>query len=607
MKKKFLSLCMIGAMLLTTLPLTAFASENDSTVDDANLPFGDVNVSDWYHDAVDYVYQEGLMTGTSDTTFEPNLSTTRAMIVSILYRLEGNPDLSTEDLGDPFEDVAGDAWFAAPVYWARLNGIVNGYSDSAFGPNDAITREQLAAILYNYTVFKGGDVSASTDLSAYSDAGQISSWATTVMSWANAEGLINGMTADTLEPQGTATRAQVAAILQRYLSDTSTPEEPSEGDTATLMIGLPDDMQRVEVTLDEVSPETVLAALAEETGWNLTLATPVQHNANGYAIVAFANNSGVYTEPPAEQKDEYHVYDVESWMYTVLNSVAETLQANGAVGVFFTAPNGDDMIIENGGVRLYLSNTFVWNYNIAYQTNHLPDDRLGFYALLGTGNSAVPQPASALGVPLTIICAADNATFDPDAVVTVYDENGDVYDTFTLGEENAITKVEDPLYGKLYNLDHATTYVSTILKNFTSGTYSVTLPDGAFSANGLSSKGIDQGQLTLNIGDYGIVSTTLPFVGEITLGTPYTMTIALDGTTADKAIFVYDEEYYDFSVDSIDETTTVTITPRKLISGPESYDVDFYIGYYKDGSYVADQGFTYNIVEPETDTPETDA
>lgn len=135
------------------------------------------------------------------------------MIVSILARQENVT--SAEDAG--FTDVAAGDWFATAVNWAAREGIVAGFEDDSFRPNAAITREQLAAILCNYSAWKGEDTSARADLSRYSDAAEISSWATDVMQWAVAEGLISGMTADELQPQGNATRARVAAILQRYL------------------------------------------------------------------------------------------------------------------------------------------------------------------------------------------------------------------------------------------------------------------------------------------------------------------------------------------------------------------------------------------------------
>lgn len=191
--------------------ITATFAEADEP--ECALPFVDVHANDWFFDPVCYVYREGLMTGTSATTFAPNATTTRAMIVSILARQENVT--AAEEAG--FTDVAAGDWFATAVNWAAREGIVAGFEDESFRPNAAITREQLAAILCNYSAWKGKDTSARADLSRYSDAAEISSWATDVMRWAVAEGLISGMTADELQPQGNATRAQVAAILQRYL------------------------------------------------------------------------------------------------------------------------------------------------------------------------------------------------------------------------------------------------------------------------------------------------------------------------------------------------------------------------------------------------------
>ena len=173
--------------------------------------FIDVAPNAWYKDAVQYAYAGGLMTGVSADAFAPEQTTTRAMIVSILARLEG----VTSAQAAGFADVS-DEWYATAVNWAANVGVVNGYEDNTFRPNQPITREQLAAILMNYSAYKGQDVSARADLDNYTD--QPSAWATETMSWAVAEGLISGVTADQLQPQGNATRAQVAAILQRFLA-----------------------------------------------------------------------------------------------------------------------------------------------------------------------------------------------------------------------------------------------------------------------------------------------------------------------------------------------------------------------------------------------------
>lgn len=178
---------------------------------DVSEIFTDVPANHWAQAAIQYVYDNGLMTGVSDTAFAPEATTTRAMIVSMLARMENVT--SAADAG--FTDVAADDWYATAVNWAAANGIVNGISDDTFAPNDPITREQLAAMLMNYAQWKGQDTSARADLSGYSDAP--STWASEAVQWAVAEGLLAGVTDDELQPQGQATRAQVAAILERFL------------------------------------------------------------------------------------------------------------------------------------------------------------------------------------------------------------------------------------------------------------------------------------------------------------------------------------------------------------------------------------------------------
>ena len=186
-------------------------TEPEEPSTDVSDLFIDIAPDAWYKDAVQYAYDNGLMTGVSDTEFAPEATTTRAMIVSILARLEGVE--SAQAAG--FADVDDNDWYATAVNWAANVGVVNGYEDNTFRPNTAITREQLAAILMNYAAYKGEDVSNRADLTSYTD--QPSTWAEEAMSWAVAEGLISGVTNDQLQPQGNATRAQVAAILQRFL------------------------------------------------------------------------------------------------------------------------------------------------------------------------------------------------------------------------------------------------------------------------------------------------------------------------------------------------------------------------------------------------------
>ncbi|NLK92245.1 MAG: S-layer homology domain-containing protein, partial [Bacteroidales bacterium] len=175
-------------------------------------PFADVKEDNWFYEAVKYVYENDLMKGTGDNTFSPNEMTTRGMIVTILHRLEDSPSAGANS----FSDVEGNKYYANAVAWASENNIVSGYGNGKFGPEDAITREQLATILMNYANYKGYDVSAKADLSKYEDSKEISNWALDAISWANAEGLIQG-DGNNLTPTANATRAQVATILNRFI------------------------------------------------------------------------------------------------------------------------------------------------------------------------------------------------------------------------------------------------------------------------------------------------------------------------------------------------------------------------------------------------------
>ena len=178
-----------------------------------DLPFSDVTESDWFYDAVTYAYENGLMDGVGAGLFAPNSETTRAQLVTILYRLAGQPAPS----GDSgFSDVETGTWYTDAVAWAAQNGIVNGVSDTQFAPGDDITREQLAVILYRYATYQGYDVSQRADLSGFVDAGTISTYAQEALSWANAQGLVLGFEDDSLRPQGNASRAQIAAVLMRF-------------------------------------------------------------------------------------------------------------------------------------------------------------------------------------------------------------------------------------------------------------------------------------------------------------------------------------------------------------------------------------------------------
>lgn len=181
---------------------------------DANvLPFTDVKTTDWYYNAVLYAYQNGVMQGMDSTTFSPDTNLTRAQMVQILYNIEGKPTVTAAS----FLDVKSDAWYADAVAWAQANGIVTGYDAFTFGPEDTLTRAQAATILMRYAAYKGVDVSGSTTLT-FSDSANVPDWAADAMQWCAARGLLQGDDNHNLLPNGTATRAQIATIMQRYLT-----------------------------------------------------------------------------------------------------------------------------------------------------------------------------------------------------------------------------------------------------------------------------------------------------------------------------------------------------------------------------------------------------
>ena len=180
------------------------------------ISYNDVKAGDWYANAVNYVTLTGLMNGTGDG-FSPNLAINRGMMVTVLYRMAGSPEVTAEN---PFTDVPADTWYTDAVIWASENDITAGTSDTTFSPTNSLTREQLATFFYRFADFENPDpIEITGDLTGFTDAGQVASYATDAMKWAIGEGLISGTTETTLSPKATATRAQVATILMRYTAE----------------------------------------------------------------------------------------------------------------------------------------------------------------------------------------------------------------------------------------------------------------------------------------------------------------------------------------------------------------------------------------------------
>ncbi len=210
--KKIVSLLVAMAMLFCIIP-SAFASA---------LPFTDVPSDAWYASYVDYAYSHKFMSGTSDTTFAPNTTMTRGMLVTVLHSVAGKPQHSGNN---PFSDV-GDSWYRNAVIWCYENKIVAGTSATTFSPNSTVTRDQMVAIMFKYAAACGLDTTARADISSYSDYGNIESYAKDAFSWSVANNIISGTSKTTLSPKDGGTRAQYAVILQRFDEFSKTPTEP---------------------------------------------------------------------------------------------------------------------------------------------------------------------------------------------------------------------------------------------------------------------------------------------------------------------------------------------------------------------------------------------
>ena len=311
-------------ILALSLSVTAYAAVEDTG-------FSDVAADAWYADAVTYVRDNGLMSGTSDTTFTPGGTMTRGMLVTTLYRMAGSPSLENEDLGYPFADVPGDAWYADGVYWARLAGVVGGYSEDQFGPDDPVTREQIAAILWRYAGSPAAE--SGTD---FADEGSISAYAAQAVDWARANGIVNGVEDNRFLPQSSATRAQVATILRNYLTmeEAGEPEAPAGS--------------RVLVAYFSATgnTEAVAGYIAQATGGDLFEITPADPytsddlnwtDENSRVVYEYENPDERDTELAADTPDGWDDYDVvflgyPIWWYDAAWPVDGFVEANDFTG-----------------------------------------------------------------------------------------------------------------------------------------------------------------------------------------------------------------------------------------------------------------------------------
>ena len=315
---------LLALILALSLSVTAYAAVEDTG-------FSDVAADAWYADAVTYVRDNGLMSGTSDTTFTPGGTMTRGMLVTTLYRMAGSPSLENEDLGYPFADVPGDAWYADGVYWARLAGVVGGYSEDQFGPDDPVTREQIAAILWRYAGSPAAE--SGTD---FADEGSISAYAAQAVDWARTNGIVNGVEGNRFLPQSSATRAQVATILRNYLTmeEAGEPEAPAGS--------------RVLVAYFSATgnTEAVAGYIAQATGGDLFEITPADPytaddlnwtDENSRVVYEYENPDERDTELASDTPDGWEDYDViflgyPIWWYDAAWPVDGFVEANDFTG-----------------------------------------------------------------------------------------------------------------------------------------------------------------------------------------------------------------------------------------------------------------------------------
>ena len=318
-----------GALLLALILTLSLSVMAYAAVEDTG--FSDVAADAWYADAVTYVRDNGLMSGTSDTTFTPGGTMTRGMLVTTLYRMAGSPSLENEDLGYPFADVPGDARYADGVYWARLAGVVGGYSEDQFGPDDPVTREQIAAILWRYAGSPAAE--SGTD---FADEGSISAYATQAVDWARANGIVNGVEDNRFLPQSSATRAQVATILRTYLTmeEAGEPEDPAGS--------------RVLVAYFSATgnTEAVAGYIAQATGGDLFEITPADPytaddlnwtDENSRVVYEYENPDERDTELASDTPDGWEDYDViflgyPIWWYDAAWPVDGFVEANDFTG-----------------------------------------------------------------------------------------------------------------------------------------------------------------------------------------------------------------------------------------------------------------------------------
>ena len=360
-----------------------------------------------------------------------------------------------------------------------------------------------------------------------------------------------------------------------------------QNESKKLLIGLSDDLKEVPYG-GEAAPEALLAALAEETGWNLTLAAPVTIGADGNSMtVAFAIDSAIYTAPPENQKEDYRVSDTEDLIYTVLNSTAQTLLQNFQIdNVFFTAPDGGNLDIENDGFSFYLTTVYPWDEYLVYERNMpLPEDSIGQL-------SFDPNGESCAGFETLNMLFARRDVHAGTGAFTVFDGNGEVFFQGDISDAETFEFVEPSAETLAFaNWKQGTEVRVWLGKQLAAGEdYTVQIDAGAFVSGDLKSREIGSGAWEFSCLDYGFGETNAPGRAAVKLGAIITQEILL-GESAERAVIsLYDTDTATISPTELTEDSTVTFTPTD--PGFYGFQVQFFLN---DGASKT-IATSYNIV-----------
>lgn len=352
--KRFIFIIVTTVLILSNIT-SAFA---------VNSIFEDVSADAWYAEAVDFCFENGLMSGTSENKFSPHAATSRGMLSTILYRQAGSPNLEADVFGHLFPDVTIGSWYSNGVYWARANAIIAGYPNGRYGPNDAITREQMATILWRAASSPQPQKASSN----FDDNYQISAYAAVAVAWTQENGIINGKAGNAFDPQGTATRAEIAAVLHRYVLHMQ--NEPKTENN----------------TLDEpyVPSQPIVIDEPIQPDESLQRSNQIKLSVNGQTLTAtLVNNSSVTALLNHLRQGDITIAMNDFGGFEKVGSLGISLPTNNQS---ITTSAGDLILYQgNSLVIFYGSNS--WSYTHLGKIDDVSDMELN--EILGSGNVSV--------------------------------------------------------------------------------------------------------------------------------------------------------------------------------------------------------------------------